>query len=586
VKAASVESGDDKGSLLDGRYVLLEKLGEGGRGIVYKALDNLLDRVIALKVLKGEGLDEEAYTRFMREAQAAARLSHTNVVAIYDVGEDSGRHFLVVEYVDGQTLRDLLQERRAGRLDPASLLRIAREVCRALEYAHSRGILHRDIKPENIMITRDGTAKLMDFGLARALDQPHVTPSGVMVGTPTYMSPENALGKESDARSDLYSLGAVLYEMATGQPPFPEEDSLKVIYRHIHDEPVAPSRLNPDLPVGLEELILRLLQKDPSRRYRSASDLLRVLREVEQSEGGEEVRPEEPSPPAETGEAKRVPTPEPRRTLRLVDREIELERLKAYLDGVLRGDGSVVLLAGEAGIGKTRLAEELKAYATLRGARWLVGRCFEKEGIMPFAPWAQILREIVRETPRQLLYRVSEGYANELAKLVPEIIDKIGPVPSIATEDPSQERFRLFEGVTQVFLRLSQEAPLILFLDDLNWADPASLELFLYVARNVSGRFLLVVGAFRDVELEEDTALSSMLLDLNRDRLLNSIRLERLDASQVAQMIGETFGEEDVSGEFLALIFEKTGGNQSAAARLLHISRDALRYKMKKYNFL
>ncbi|MEE9197459.1 MAG: serine/threonine-protein kinase, partial [bacterium] len=195
-------AGDDREALNNGRYALIDRLGEGGRGVVYKALDTVLDRVVGVKLLRAEGLDDEVYARFQREAQAAARLTHPNVVATYDMGQEDGRYFLVMEFVDGSTLRDLLESQPEGRLDLKTLLRHGQAVCSALGYAHAHGVLHRDLKPENVMVTRDGTAKLMDFGLALALDKPRMTSIGTMVGTPAYMSPENALGKTSDARSD------------------------------------------------------------------------------------------------------------------------------------------------------------------------------------------------------------------------------------------------------------------------------------------------------------------------------------------------------------------------------------------------
>ncbi|MFQ6013317.1 MAG: serine/threonine-protein kinase PknK [Thermoplasmata archaeon] len=541
-----------------GRYAILEELGEGGKGVVYTALDTTLDRVVAVKVLKAEGLDREAYARFQREAQAAARLTQANVVATYDMGEEDGRYFLVMEYVDGTSLRDLLEGQPEGHLDLATLLRLGQDLCRALAYAHAHGVLHRDLKPENVMVTKDGTAKLMDFGLALALDKPRMTPSGTMVGTPAYMSPENALGKTSDARSDLYSLGAVLYEMATGRPPFPHEDSLKAIYSHIHDTPVTPSRLNADVTSGLEEVIMRLLAKDPAGRYQSAPDVSRALEQIAESLGR---GPSDTSAAQEKAAGPRAPTPEPRKALPLIGREAEVGALHAFVDGAARGEGGVVFLTGEAGIGKTRLGEETAAYAALRGTRVLRGRSYPGQGAVPYAPWIEMLREFVREAPRQLLYKVSGAYAADLGKLVPELLEKVGPAPTPTLGHPDQERLRLFEAVKELCLLLSQETPLLLFLDDLNWADPASLELLHYVARRASGSFLLLLGAYRDVEVMEGSALSQLLFDLNRERLLETVTLPRLQPLHVADMITASLGEEEISEAFRDLVFAKTGGN-------------------------
>lgn len=553
------EDGEGPKSLQGDRYAVLARLGEGGKGVVYRALDTVLDRVVAVKVLKVEGLDEETQTRFTQEAQSAARLTHAHIVATYDMGREDGRPFLVMEYVDGSSLRGLLEGQPDRHLDLDTLLRLAIEIGEALAYAHDQGVLHRDLKPENVMITQNGTAKLMDFGLARALDKPRVTPSGTMVGTPAYMSPENALGKDADARSDLYSFGALLYEMATGRPPFPHEDTLKVIYGHIHDDPVPPHRLNSDVPSGLEEVVLRLLAKDPAHRYQSAAEVLRALRSLRRQMGG--MAAPSADTPQEPSRVREVPTPEPRRSLPLIGREQEMETLRTFVDRTLRGEGRVVFLKGEAGVGKTRLGEETKAYAALRGARWLTGRCFDREGAAPYAPWIDLLRDFVQEAPQQLLYKACGNYAGELAKLVPELSDRVGPTPPSPGGHPDHERIRLFEAVTRFLAVLSEEQPLVLFLDDLNWADPASLELLRYVARQVPDRFLLILGAYRDLELAEDAPLGRLLLDLNRERLLTEVRVERLDAPRVAEMIAATFGEEEISDEFRNLVYERTGGN-------------------------
>jgi serine/threonine protein kinase len=224
--------------LQNGRYAILKKLGEGGKGIVYKARDTVLNRVVAIKVLKSVVQGEEAYSRFMREAQVTAKLNHPNIVSIHDIGREDEKQFFVIEFVDGMSVRSLMETYPEGKCDIQTVLRVGVDVCSALQYAHSQGVLHRDIKPENILITQEGTAKLMDFGLAKMLSQPRITEEGIIVGTVAYVAPEIVLGKGADARSDLYSFGAVLYEMVTGKPPFPGEDSVKVIFSHIHDYPI------------------------------------------------------------------------------------------------------------------------------------------------------------------------------------------------------------------------------------------------------------------------------------------------------------------------------------------------------------
>ena len=264
--------------LLGGRYELDGVVGRGGMAEVFRARDIRLDRVVAVKTLREDlARDQTFQARFRREAQSAASLNHPSIVAVYDTGEDmtepSHVPYIVMEYVDGRTLRDLLRDDR--RLLPERALEITDGVLRALDYSHRAGIVHRDIKPGNVMLTRNGEVKVMDFGIARAVSdaQATMTQTAQVIGTAQYLSPEQARGERVDARSDLYSTGCLLYELLTGRPPFLGDSPVAIAYQHVRENPVPPSRLDPEIPAWADSIVLRAMVKDPAGRYQSATEM-------------------------------------------------------------------------------------------------------------------------------------------------------------------------------------------------------------------------------------------------------------------------------------------------------------------------
>src|SRR5205809_420498 len=263
--------------VLAGRYELEEVLGHGGMAEVFLGTDRVLGRRIAVKILSDRfARDNSFVTRFRREAQSAAALNHPNVVSVFDTGSDDGTHFIVMEYVQGKTLSQMLRD--GAPLMPERAVEIARGVADALSFAHRAGIVHRDVKPGNIMLTTTGDVKVMDFGIARATSSESLTQTATVLGTATYFSPEQAQGDPVDARSDIYSLGVVMYEMLTGTPPFAGDTPVAIAYKHVKEDPVPPSSLNSDIPEGLNAIVLKCLAKDPDDRYQSVEDLLSDLR--------------------------------------------------------------------------------------------------------------------------------------------------------------------------------------------------------------------------------------------------------------------------------------------------------------------
>jgi serine/threonine-protein kinase len=258
---------------LGGRYEIIERVGGGGMALVYRAQDILLGRNVAVKILRQQFVhDEEFVRRFRREAQAAASLSHPNIVSVYDVGQQDDTHYIVMEYVEGRNLNDIIKER--APLQPDEAVRIAAQICDALDHAHNNQIIHRDIKPHNILIGKNGRVKVTDFGIARAVTSSTITQTGSVVGSVHYLSPEHAKGVVTGEKSDLYSLGVVLYQMVTGRLPFLGESPISVALKHLQDGFEEPRQVNPHIPQSLENVILRAMRKNPGERYDSAREML------------------------------------------------------------------------------------------------------------------------------------------------------------------------------------------------------------------------------------------------------------------------------------------------------------------------
>jgi serine/threonine-protein kinase len=262
--------------LIATRYELLDRIGTGGAAVVHRAHDTRLDRTVALKLLRDElAADPEFVERFEREARAAARISHPNVVSVHDYGAYGDTAFIAMEFVDGESLKERL--RRVGRFDTAEALRIARGILAGLSVAHAGGLVHRDVKPQNVLLGRDGTVKLVDFGIAQTAAMAGLTQAGMAVGTASYMAPEQVRGAASGPATDVYAVGCVLYEMLTGRPPFDGTTPIEVALHHVNEAPRLPSELVDDVPPEVETAVMRALAKDPDERFASADAMLAAL---------------------------------------------------------------------------------------------------------------------------------------------------------------------------------------------------------------------------------------------------------------------------------------------------------------------
>ncbi len=530
-----------------GRYRMRRLLGEGVRKRVYLARDTRLARDVAVAFIRTEDLDEAAANRIQLEARTVARLAeHPRIVPVYDSGEEDGVPFVVSQYMGGGTLAGRLLRATDHRLALSEALRFADQILQALEHAHAHGVVHRDVKPENVWLTEDGFAKLGDFGLARTIGRIETAAEGLTVGTALYMPPEQALGRGVDQRSDLYSLGATLYELVTGHSPFAGESVAEVIAKHVNEAPAPPSKLNPAMPLSLDAVLLKLLAKLPESRFESAADVRSALRGIREDEVA--GRPAEPEP---------IPS---RTATLFVGREQETTKLRGGLEEVLAGHGRLFLVVGEPGIGKTRMAELLSGYAAQRGFVVLSGRSFEGAGAPAFWPWVQILRGYAESADRARLETELGAGAPYVAQIVPELREVLPDLPAAREGEADGARFRLFDAVSTFLKRASVARPLFLFLDDLHWADTASLLLLQFLARELGGSRIFIVATYRNVDVQHGHPLAEVLPTLRRERAFERVLLRGLPEDDVRALVRALAGA-DASEPLVRAIYRETEGN-------------------------
>jgi tetratricopeptide (TPR) repeat protein/archaellum biogenesis ATPase FlaH len=534
-------------SFAGGRYQVKKLLGEGGKKKVYLAHDTLLDRDVAFALIKTEKLDEVARTRITREAQAMGRLGdHPNIGTVFDIGEHQGQPYIVQPLITGGDIEGLIEKAPEHRLPLGRTLDIAKAVCRGLIFAHARGIIHRDLKPGNVMLGEDGTAKIVDFGLAIAVDRSRLTQSGMMVGTVSYMPPEQAMGGKATTKADLYSLGAMLYEMVTGRPPFVGDDPVSIIGQHINTPPVSPTWHRADLPPALEALIMQLLEKDPEKRPESAAVVLEAMEAI----GAGNIKEISQKAPAENPLYRRV----------FIGREEELKQLQSAFDGAISGQGALMMVMGEPGIGKTALCEQLGTYVTLRGGRTLVGHCYEEGSLsLPYLAFVEAMRSyILSRDVKDLREELGTGAA-DVARIVSEIRDRLKVKPR-TQKDPEEERYRLMQAVTGFLTNAASVQPLLAVLEDLHDADKGTLDMLTHVSRHLSGARLLIVGTYRDVEVDRSHPLSAALADLRRISSYGRVVLRGLNADEVRRML-ESITRESVPWGLAEAVHRQTEGN-------------------------
>ena len=560
------------------RYHVISKLGQGGMGIVYLVKDPLrADQVLALKLVRTENLGDRSMAQFKYEFATLGQLHHPNLVEVYDFGsifsveelpeaEHLNAFFYTMQYIQGEDLLSLAQRHLAT--PPASreadytwLYEVIVQVCRALAYIHSRGLIHYDVKSRHIQITPAGQVKLMDFGL---IGEPRAGGQIKVRGTPDYIAPELIRGGEVDQRADLYSLGVTLYEIVTGQLPFGDTSSIVLMRRHLEEQPDLPSQLVSHVPQGLQDLIMKLLEKEPANRYASAGQVIQAINAI----SGLDF-------PVETRETRRGYI----QSARFVGRESEMARLQGLLMRMLQGQGNLVMIAGAAGMGKLRLAREFKARAQVQRVLVCEGACLQQDSA-PYRPWAGIYSQLIPHIRTHQPKALAE-HGPAASALMPDLAAQFNlAAPRPETGEPAA----LLRSVSALLLAVNQ--PLVVILEDLQYADAESVDLLEVLSLQAEGHRLLLIGLYRDDEIGEAHPLQRVLVRAaGPDHAGEMLCLQPLNEDDVEIFVRSMLGAEDAASAplpagLLPRLMAETGGNPTFIQSVMQslVEEDLLHY--------
>jgi predicted ATPase/tRNA A-37 threonylcarbamoyl transferase component Bud32 len=542
----SPERSDGARPTVDG-YEIIEELGRGGMGVVYKARDLRLGRRVALRFVPDEQLSNvEWLARFQREARTASVLNHPHICTIHDLGEHEGRPFIIMELIEGRSLQAFAGQ----RLSLDKLATLIGQTARALAVAHAVGIVHRDIKPENVMVREDGYVKVLDFGLARDLSE---------IGTVAYLSPEQVRSEPASSASDVFSLGVVLYELATGQHPFDAESDEARQCAIATRQPLSPSRLNADVSARLEALIEQMLAKDPRQRP-TAAEVDAALAALVGRRTGMPPRPEFAVAP-------------PRLT---VGRQRELAELRAAFAAAEAGRGLMVCVAGEPGIGKTTLVEDF--LQDLGAKSWPChlarGRCSERvASAKAYLPFLQALEGLLRSNAGNSVTRFMKAIAPTWYLQVAPAAG--APLTGPSTEVRASSQARLKRELCFLLQELSRLGPVVLFFDDVHCADASTIDLLAHVGSQCTALRLLVVVTFRLTELLlERHPFLQVKLDLQARGHCRQVQLGFLTRLDLESYLALAFPAHQFPEEFIALVHDRTEGNPLFMVDLLRYLRE------------
>jgi serine/threonine protein kinase/ABC-type transport system substrate-binding protein len=545
------------GTRLANRYEVVRELGRGGMGVVYLARDPLLERDVAVKLIPPGVLDADSNERFRREARVLARLDHPGIVGIYDFGAHDDALFYVMPLVRGQNLREMMA---GAPLTLGEILEIGRQIALALHYSHAAGIIHRDIKPENVMVSRDSdgppSVRVADFGLAVVQRQHRLTGSGLVVGTLSYLAPEQLLRHEIDFSTDLYALGVVLYELLTGGTPF-SGSIASLMYSVVNVTPARPAELGVSLPAEIESLVMQCLERDRRRRPPSAAVLAETLKSCMS-----QVRDRDAlSQPHRASSSRTIAHPGPP----LIGRQKELSLLHDHLTASAT-EASFMLIGGPAGIGKSRLIDEVERLASMRGVLILRSAIAGMEHSLPYAGLCRLIEEHLR----------LRGAA-DLSDLAPELVQRfplLMEVPELraharaAPPLPITDRLSVFDALARAFIRIATAQPVMIVIEDLHAGD-ISVEALGHIGARLTAVPVFLVGTYRSDEIDRAHPMTSLIEACRKSRHGALLELGPLTLDAHRQLVAALVGSERIEDEALLRTFEATEGHPLFATELV-----------------